>query len=590
MDINRRGFIGALAAGSALSYSGVERALAQAGEDRGWGLYPYNAERTRNNPNGVRLPELNEVEEMWKSDVQPETVPVANDGNLYFGTEDGLRAIDAHTGDEVWEHETDGVVEAPPGVRDGTVYAGTDDEEFVAVDEITGEEEWSVSVDGGVTTSPMVTELEVLFGTENRYYCLDILEGEENWNVETRVAAEMSPLVADDKVIFADGALVFAYDRISGDEAWNGPSYVGGSMDEVTVEGTRVYAVGGSAIHTQRLRNGVDRWSQVVRGDIVGGPAIHNGSMYVGTDSGFLYSVDLSNDGNVDWNVEFDGEFIGAPVVVDGLLYGAVDDEAKVTLLAVDPSDGEVVGEYVVGQEQVEQDDDDDEVLGVSVIPYGGPTVAEGTAYIPSVEGVRALGELEEVPPTASFDMTPVSPVVDEVVSFDGSSSSEGTAPIESYDWSLRSEEGDGFGAEVESFEHIFEESGEWSVTVTVTDEEGLEDSATEEFFVGTPVDDEDEEDDQSGGRIEGVEDGPQERVNDDGLLPFTVDGDREQYLFGLGVVGAVVSALGFSAYWRMDSENGKVEQDDEDVPVCGDCGEEVDEDDLFCGNCGSDL
>lgn len=589
MDIDRRGFLCALAAGSALSYSGVESALAQADEDRGWGLYPYNTERTRNNPDGVRLPELNDVEEMWRSDAQPETVPVANDGNLYFGTEDGIHAVNAHTGDEVWEHEIDGTVEAPPGVRDGTVYAGTDEEEFVAVNEITGEEEWSVSVDGGVTTSPTVTEFEVLFGTEQKYYCFDVLEGEENWNVETRIAAEMGPLVADDKVIFADGALVFAYDRISGDEAWTGPSYVGGSMDEVTVEGTRVYAVGGSAIHTQRLRNGVDRWSQVVRGDIVGGPAVHNGSMHVGTDSGFLYSIDLSNDGMIDWDTEFDGEFIGAPVVVDGLLYGAVDDQGKVTLVAVEPSDGEVVGEYVVGQEQVEQDDSDDEVLGVSVVPYGGPTVAEGNAYIPSVEGIRAIGEFEEAPPTASFDMTPVSPVVNEITSFDASSSSEGTAPIESYDWTVRSED-DGFGAEVESFEHIFEESGEWSVTLTVTDEDGLEDSVTEEFFVGTPVDD-GEEEDESGRGVGEVEEGSRERVDeDDGILPFTIDGEREQYLFVLGVVGAVVSALGFSAYWRMDSATEKAEDDEEEVILCGECGEEVDEDDLFCENCGSDL
>jgi len=305
-------------------------------------------------------------------------------------------------------------------------------------------------------------------------------------------------------------------------------------------------------------------------------------------------SIDLSNDGNVDWNIEFDGEFVGAPVAVDGLLYGAVDDEAKVTVLAVDPSDGEVVGEYVVGQEQVEQDDHDDEVLGVSVIPYGGPTVAEGNAYIPSVEGVRAVGEFEDMPPTASFDMTPVSPVVDEMVSFDASSSSEGTAPIESYDWTLRSDDGEAFGATVESFEHIFEESGEWTVTFTVTDEEGFEDSVTEEFFVGTQRGDEEDEDTGSGGRIEGIEDGPQDRVSDDDrLLPFTVDGEREQYLFGLGIVGAVVSALGFSAYWRMDSENQKLKKENEeekDTPVCGDCGAEVEEDDLFCENCGGDL
>src|SRR5690606_30423792 len=74
--------------------------------------------------------------------------------------------------------------------------------------------------------------------------------------------------------------------------------------------------------------------------------------------------------------------------------------------------------------------------------------------------------------PSASFAL-----VVDGLsVSFDGSGSSAGGVPIESYAWAF----GDGQSGTGVSVEHTYGEAGSYTVELTVTDENGLSDTATE--------------------------------------------------------------------------------------------------------------
>ena len=74
-------------------------------------------------------------------------------------------------------------------------------------------------------------------------------------------------------------------------------------------------------------------------------------------------------------------------------------------------------------------------------------------------------------PPTASFTVSPASPKAGETVSFDASGSEAGSEPIVSYDWDFDGDgSSDATGVEAE---HVFEESGDYDVELTVTGEEG---------------------------------------------------------------------------------------------------------------------
>ncbi|WP_330632874.1 glycosyl hydrolase family 18 protein [Halocatena halophila] len=71
--------------------------------------------------------------------------------------------------------------------------------------------------------------------------------------------------------------------------------------------------------------------------------------------------------------------------------------------------------------------------------------------------------------PTASFTVTPVSPTPGESVTLDASDSADTDGSIQSYDWSL----GDGTSATGQTVSHTYDGTGEYTVSLTVTDDGG---------------------------------------------------------------------------------------------------------------------
>lgn len=53
------------------------------------------------------------------------TDPAAADGVLYFGSREGLHAVDVKTGQEIWRFATATPVSGPPAIADGVIYFGT---------------------------------------------------------------------------------------------------------------------------------------------------------------------------------------------------------------------------------------------------------------------------------------------------------------------------------------------------------------------------------------------------------------------------------------------------------------------------------
>ena len=88
-------------------------------------------------------------------------------------------------------------------------------------------------------------------------------------------------------------------------------------------------------------------------------------------------------------------------------------------------------------------------------------------------------------PPAANFNFSPSDPIVGDVVSFDASSSSDSDGSIASYAWNF----GDANTGSGQFVTHAFAASGTYSVTLTVTDNEGAQDSRTRTVSVGTSED-----------------------------------------------------------------------------------------------------
>jgi serine protease len=78
--------------------------------------------------------------------------------------------------------------------------------------------------------------------------------------------------------------------------------------------------------------------------------------------------------------------------------------------------------------------------------------------------------------PSASFSVSSSSPTVGDSVTFDGSASSDPDGSISSYSWDF----GDGASASGQSVTHTYGSSGDFTATLTVTDDSGATNTASE--------------------------------------------------------------------------------------------------------------
>ena len=162
-------------------------------------------------------------------------------------------------------------------------------------------------------------------------------------------------------------------------------------------------------------------------------------------------------------------------------------------------------------------------------------------------------GAEANTPPSASLSYSPNSPDVGETVSFDASASSDPDGSIASYSWDFDGDNVDeATGATVS---HSFTSSGDTSVSLTVTDDDGASDAAVQTVSVSS---------DSSGGDgspsvIDDFEDGDYDGWTGETFYPDDGSSD-EQYVS----VNTSFGANGSGASLEVRNQDGQVTGDDQ--------------------------
>lgn len=164
----------------------------------------------------------------WRYDAVGESYAMAvTDGRRAFtvGTDGTLHAVDLENGEAIWTYTFRRESYERPAVADGTVYAvGTNDDELVALDASSGDQIWQVPLDVGVTPSPTVAGEYVLLqgnleANENRLHVFDRRTGRLEYGFEyptARVGSKLvQPVVVDGSAYVvgarpdADGSVLY---------------------------------------------------------------------------------------------------------------------------------------------------------------------------------------------------------------------------------------------------------------------------------------------------------------------------------------------------------------------------------------------
>jgi outer membrane protein assembly factor BamB len=158
---------------------------------------------------------------------------LVKDGKVYFGSHDGLYAVSASDGSQLWQAAM-GPVTTDPASFEDSVIVGSWDNKLYSVSAETGKTKWVVEaqVPGGPASqwigyygfnlNPVVFEGMVYAGARGTYfYTLDAETGEEVWSVKVGTSWIGSPaVVTDDTVYFglSDGQALLGYNRRGGEQ------------------------------------------------------------------------------------------------------------------------------------------------------------------------------------------------------------------------------------------------------------------------------------------------------------------------------------------------------------------------------------
>ena len=276
------------------------------------------------------------------------TAPVIVDGVVYAGSDDGsLYALTADSGELLWSFATGDVIRSIPTVFGGTVYFGSNDNHLYALDAATGEELWRYDTGDWVQYSPTVDGSRVYFPARGELdwtvHAVDAATGEDVWVSKHPypVDTNLTPTVHGDR-LYAQGAeygTFYALDAATGEVAWQ--AEVGGYVESApTVLGGVVYLTVINQAYAFDEPTGELIWSvnteEFPARDF---PALVVDGIYYLAPSNYVYALDAAT-GEEIWSYDA-AELSSAPVVADGVLYGA--SELAEYLFALDALTGEVL-------------------------------------------------------------------------------------------------------------------------------------------------------------------------------------------------------------------------------------------------------
>jgi outer membrane protein assembly factor BamB len=311
-------------------------------------------------------------ERIWTQNVGNETsAPLVVNGQVYLGTDRGIRALDALTGEIQWTYRDIETVPPRPTVVNGTVYT-VDRQRLIALDSQDGDFDWQ-SFFGPLHSAVTVYDGTVYAqGPQDMLYTVDADTGDNMWEVGESAASfePTTPIIPETRtpggaqiVTAAIGDVLSAYNLETGDRQWSYQSRISGPITTpVVVNGTNSLAVEGAVarnattnttayladtrayVYAIDTRTGEERWTYdepgarfeyPIVGEPVGNETAH--SVYLSAQSPIesyesaVLALNAST-GTQRWAYTSQNKTFGMPTVTEETLYVGTDQGDLVAL------------------------------------------------------------------------------------------------------------------------------------------------------------------------------------------------------------------------------------------------------------------
>ncbi|MCP5424505.1 MAG: outer membrane protein assembly factor BamB [Gammaproteobacteria bacterium] len=281
------------------------------------------------------------IQELWNKRVGSGTEgnfislkPVVAEGAVFAASYDGIvSALDADSGAELWEKDTDLDITAGVGVGDGLVLVGTGDGVVLALAQSNGEERWRAQVSSEILATPRSASGVVVVRTgDGKFTGLDARSGERLWVYSHTVPAltlrgAAAPLL-DQNVAVAglDTGKLLVLSLRDGKLVWEktiAPPQGRTELDRLVdidteprvVNGVLFVAAYQGNITAIDIRSGNTLWTRDFSSHA--GLDADTSGIYIVDENDSVWAIDLHN-GNALWQQpELKGRRLSAPVISD---------------------------------------------------------------------------------------------------------------------------------------------------------------------------------------------------------------------------------------------------------------------------------
>ena len=275
------------------------------------------------------------------------SVPAVVDGTVYFGSNDNhLYALDADTGEELWRHDTGDWVQYSPAVGNGMVYfpaRAESDRTIHAVDADTGEVVWVAEppypINERITPTVHGDRVYAQGAEYGTFHALDAATGEVAWQAEVGGYAESAPTVLDGVIYLTVFNQAYAFDEATGELVWsvNTEEFPARDFPALVVDGI-YYLAPSDYVYGLDAATGEELWSYEAY-ELSAAPVVADGVLYGASYAEYLFALNALT-GEELWTTPTEDFPLYALSVVDGVLYGQIYEGF---LVAVDAEDGSIL-------------------------------------------------------------------------------------------------------------------------------------------------------------------------------------------------------------------------------------------------------
>jgi eukaryotic-like serine/threonine-protein kinase len=290
---------------------------------------------------------------------------------VFVGSQKGeLTALNLDSGAVYWKFATGSPIgESSPAYANGAVFIGDLSGWLNAVNASDGKKLWAFKAGSEIKSSPVVVGEKLLIGSYDQFlYCLSVRNGSVLWKFKTAGPVHSTPSVAAGIAYIAGCDEVFHAIRIAdGKELFNvasgaytgaspalhdGNAYYGTFDNEVLMVNLQNHNIGWRYQHRERkfpyyssaavvdnriVVGGRDKlvhaldaagkevWTFATQARVESSPAIAGGRVFIGSNDGRLYVLNLSNGAKV-WEFNAGAPLSASPAIANGrIVIGSQD-------------------------------------------------------------------------------------------------------------------------------------------------------------------------------------------------------------------------------------------------------------------------